>query len=412
VRIGYIGLGAMGGALARHLLGNRELVVYDRDPAAVATFQTLGARIAKSPRELAGQCDVVILCLPRSSDVGDLLFGADGIAEHLGTGNLVIDQTSGVPSLTIDFARRLGERNVLFMDAPVSGGIPAAQNRSVTIIASGPDAAWERGKTILEELSSKSLRCGHRVGDGQALKLFTNAIGACYRLATLELVALGRIFGLPLTDIVSALNEGKGANFTSRNMLVGLVEGRSTTNFSMALMVKDLNGALDLGAGLSSAMPLTATARGLMQSAISLFGQQARLDDVIRLTETLSSVSLAGENSQTFVARPSSLTAADLSVVLARAAAASNVIAVIEGVEVARKFGLPVADIARVIASGSAWCQIASPLLSAIAAGGPAIGAYETERQALETAAQLAATASLPFIMPGIALSRWRDMEA
>jgi 3-hydroxyisobutyrate dehydrogenase len=361
---------------------------------------------------LAGQCDVVILCLPRSSDVGDLLFGADGIAEHLGTGNLVIDQTSGVPSLTIDFARRLGERNVLFMDAPVSGGIPAAQNRSVTIIASGPDAAWERGKTILEELSSKSLRCGHRVGDGQALKLFTNAIGACYRLATLELVALGRIFGLPLTDIVSALNEGKGANFTSRNMLVGLVEGRSTTNFSMALMVKDLNGALDLGAGLSSAMPLTATARGLMQSAISLFGQQARLDDVIRLTETLSSVSLAGENSQTFVARPSSLTAADLSVVLARAAAASNVIAVIEGVEVARKFGLPVADIARVIASGSAWCQIASPLLSAIAAGGPAIGAYETERQALETAAQLAATASLPFIMPGIALSRWRDMEA
>ncbi|WP_342028405.1 NAD(P)-dependent oxidoreductase [Rhizobium ecuadorense] len=412
VRIGYIGLGAMGGSLARHLVGERELVVYDRDPATLASFETLGARIANTPRELARQCDVVLLCLPRSSDVGDLLFGVDGLAEHLGTGTLVIDQTSGVPSMTTEFARRLDERNVLFLDAPVSGGIAAAQSRSVTIIASGPDAAWERGRTILAELSTKTLRCGRRVGDGQALKLVTNAIGACYRLSTLELVALGRKFGLTLPDIVSDLNEGNGANFTSRNMLVGLVEGRSTTNFAMALMVKDLNGALDLGTGLGAAMPLTATARGLMQSAISLFGQQARLDDVIGLTETLSSVRLAGGGPQMSVALPASLTPADLTGILCRSSAACNVIAVMEGVEIARKFGLPVADIARVIDSGSAWCQIASPLLSAIAAGGLAQRDYEAERQALETAALLAATANLPFIMPATALSRWRDMQA
>ncbi|WP_156373827.1 NAD(P)-dependent oxidoreductase [Rhizobium sp. Leaf386] len=405
MKVGYIGLGAMGGSLARHLIADVELVVYDRNPETLATFAALGAGIADTPQALAQSCDIVMLCLPKSSDVGDLLFGADGIAGHLRAGTLVIDQTSGVPALTIGFANKLAVDNVLFMDAPVSGGIPAAQKRTVTIIASGSDDAWSRGRPILETLSSKTLRCGQRVGDGQALKLLTNGIGACYRLATLELVALWRKSGFPLQALVVALNRSVGANFTSRNMLVGLVEGRSTTNFAMTLMVKDLDGALDLGRQTASTLPLTTTARGLMQSAIGLFGENARLDDVIALTEKLSSVRLADD----FHGQSAVGAAGDLAETLSKAVAACNVIAVLEGVAVGRKLGLAEADIARVIESGSAWCQIAAKLLSSIEANVFTIMAYQAEYQALEHAAALAAQLGLPFLMPGIALSRFRD---
>ncbi|MGO8080320.1 NAD(P)-dependent oxidoreductase [Rhizobium ruizarguesonis] len=412
MKVGYIGLGAMGGSLSRHLIADGELVVYDRDPATLTAFEKLGAVIADTPQALAQSCDVVMLCLPKSADVGDLLFGSDGIAGHLRAGGLVIDQTSGVPELTIDFARRLAERKVLFMDAPVSGGIPAAQNRTVTIIASGSNDAWERGKPILERLSTKTLRCGQRVGDGQALKLLTNGIGACYRLATLELVALWRKSGFPLADFVTALNRSVGANFTSRNMLVGLVEGRSTTNFAMALMVKDLNGALDLGTQTASTLPLTTTARGLMQSAIGLFGEEARLDDVIAFTEKLSSCRLADELHDNRQSHETPVSTGNLDELLARAVAACNVVAVLEAVEVGRKLGLAVADIARVIESGSAWSHIAAELLSSVEADALDIGRYQVEHEALEHAAQLAAQIGLPFIMPGIALARFRDRVA
>jgi 3-hydroxyisobutyrate dehydrogenase len=401
----------MGGSLARHLLPDHELMVYDLNPAAVDAFGRDGAHAA-TPREIARASDVIVLCLPRSSDVETLLFGVDGIASDLRPGQLVIDQTSGIPAMTIHFARELEKRGVLFMDAPVSGGIPAAQNRTVTVIASGPDAAWERGEAILRGISSKVLRCGARVGDGQALKLITNGIGACYRLTTLELAALWRGFGLPLAELVSALNESPGANFTSRNMLVGLLENRSTTNFAMALMVKDLNGDLDLGKQAGQAMPLTQTARGLMQGAIGLFGKDSRLDDVIPLTEKLSAVRLA-QNAQHSEAKaaplPPEVPAAELLTILTRAAVACNIVSVLEGVKLGLKLGLKIDGMAGVIDAGSAWCRIAGPLLASLGGGTLDPAAYRDEQKALESAADLAAAAGLPFIMPGVALAHWRD---
>ena len=119
MRVGYIGLGAMGGALARHLVGKYTLTVLDLNSAIVASFEALGARSARSSKELARQCDVVLMCLPRSSDVERVLFGPDGLAEGLSAGAIVIDQTSGIPDETRGFAQRLAERGVSMMDAPV-----------------------------------------------------------------------------------------------------------------------------------------------------------------------------------------------------------------------------------------------------------------------------------------------------
>ena len=203
MRIGYLGLGAMGGALSTHLAKGFDLAVYDRSPEAMAKLVSHGAQAVNSPAELARRSDIILLCLPRTTDVQNALFGSGGLAEGLSASKLVIDQTSGVPSLTHAIAQRLELQGIAMMDAPVSGGIPAAQNGKVTIIASGADEAWMRAEPVLRAMTSKVFRCSARVGDGQALKLVNNAIGAGYRKKGLK------FFNLPMPKFLTG---GKGNN--------------------------------------------------------------------------------------------------------------------------------------------------------------------------------------------------------
>jgi 3-hydroxyisobutyrate dehydrogenase len=402
VRIGYLGLGAMGGALSAHLARAHDLTVIDRNPAAVAALVAKGAKAANSAAELARDCDIILLCLPRTSDVRDALFGSGGLAEGLALGKLVIDQTSGNPGQTAKIAADLAKLGVQMMDAPVSGGIPAAQAGKVTIIASGPDAVWLRAEPVLRAMADKVFRCSPRVGDGQALKLVNNAIGAGYRMATLELVALGRAAGLGLAPMVAALNTGPTANFTSRNMLVGLVEGRSTTNFALSLMVKDLNEALALGVATGSSMPMTAGARGLMQMGLHLLGKDAKLDDVIPLTERLAGVSLSGEQ---VAANKPLLAQIELAVVVC------NLIAVAECLAMGRRFGLSGAEMARILAVGSAWSAVSDDILPAMAKGErPALRwTLKDAEKALSALSLQAATLGVPLVLPQMALAYIQD---
>ena len=138
MRVGYIGLGAMGGALARHLVNKHSLTVLDLNNAVVASFEKLGASAARSARELARNCEIVLMCLPRSSDVERVLFGPEGLADGLSEGTIVIDQTSGIPEETRKFEQRLAALGVSMLDAPVSGAMATAIAGTVSIIASGP----------------------------------------------------------------------------------------------------------------------------------------------------------------------------------------------------------------------------------------------------------------------------------
>lgn len=397
--VGYVGLGAMGGALAGHLTKGHDLIVMDRNPAAVAAFQ--GARGATSGADLARAAEVIFLCLPRTSDVQGAIFGPGGLAEGLSPGKLIIDQTSGVPGQTAAIAAELAARGVMMLDAPLSGGVPAAQAGTVTIIASGSDAAWARGEALLRAMTAKVYRCSDRVGDGQALKLVNNAIGMGFRVAALELVALGRKAGLGLAQMVAGLNAGPGANFTTRGMLVGLVEGRSTTNFALSLMAKDLGEALALGLATGAAMPFTGATRGTVQIGLSLVGKEAKLDEVIGLTGQLAGVEMRGEGA----------TDPEFQALIDTGVLVGNVIAVSECVAMGRRFGLKPAEMARILNVGSAWCAVSDAILPALAVG-QVPDLPVTLGQACDALSALAArSASLgtPFILPGIALAQVQE---
>nr|WP_256436335.1 NAD(P)-binding domain-containing protein [Ensifer sp. ENS07] len=403
-----MGLGAMGGALAAHLAKAFDLAVYDRNPLAVEALVGLGAKAAVSPADLARSSDVILLCLPRSTDVEDALFAPGGLSEGLAPGKLVIDQTSGIPGITGGIAQKLEASGVAMLDAPLSGGIPAAKNGTVTIIASGPDDAWTRGEPVLRAMTQKVFRCSDRVGDGQALKLVNNAIGAGYRIATLELTALARKTGLSLGRIVETLNTGPAANFTSRNMLAGLVEGRSSTNFALSLMIKDLNEAFILGLETNAAMPMTAGARSVMQVGLNLLGPDARLDDVIPLTEQLSGVALRDETPAHPALSADSIDEAGLLRALERATIVCNAIAICECVAVGRNYGLTMDEMARILTVGSAWSETMDAILPALAScRAPILGFTLGEAcSALAQVTRLSAAAYMPAFLPNAALVR------
>jgi 3-hydroxyisobutyrate dehydrogenase len=268
------------------------VVVWDLNKKAVDDFVQLGASTTATAAELARECELIILCLPRSSDVKQVIFGSAGLAEGLSAGKVIVDQTSGIPSETSEFAQELAKLGVGMIDAPVAGGVPSALAGTITIMVSGTEDAWEKASPALKAISPKVYRCGTRVGDAQAIKLVNNTINAGYRMATLELVALGRKVGLSLPVMTDALTNGWGRNYTAKQLLTSLIQRKPSTNFALSLMVKDLNQALALGLECGAPMPIASVARGLMQIGLNTIGPDASLDDAVPLIESMAGVQL------------------------------------------------------------------------------------------------------------------------
>ncbi len=293
MRVGYVGLGAMGGALASHLVAKHALNVLDLNPAVVKSFVERGARAAENGADLARHSEVVLLCLPRSSDVRQALFAQGGIAEGLMPGTVVIDQTSGLPSETREFARMLAERGVTLLDAPVSGAMATAIAGTVSILASGDRPTFERVRSVLADESPNVFYVGETVGNGQTMKTVNNMMNASCRLATLELVALGRKAGLSLDAMIEALNATTARNFTTNGMLRAIAEGRQSTKFGLALQVKDMYQAVTLGAERGVTMPMCTVAAGLLQIGLNTLGEGAQLEQMIGVVESMAGTRLA-----------------------------------------------------------------------------------------------------------------------
>ncbi len=367
MKIGYIGLGAMGGALARGLLSKHPLMVWDINEQAVRAMVDQGAVAMESAASMARECDVIILCLPRSADVRQVLFGAGGLVEGLAAGKLVIDQTSGTPSETAEMARELARLEIFLIDAPVAGGVPAAQAGHAAIMASGPDEAYASAHPVLSALSSKVYRASDRVGDGQAVKLINNSINSGLRIATLELVALGAKLGLELAAMTDALNAGWGGNFTAKRLLPALLERKPSADFALALMVKDLNQVIALGLENDVPLRIANLVRGVMQIAVNTLGTDARLDDIVGFVERTSKSSLLGTD--VGAAGMQDLATDEAMDLIVDGAAACNRLITYENATLGRKLGLDLEAMTTIVMNGSGWSAEGERILTAIGSG-------------------------------------------
>nr|WP_306805793.1 NAD(P)-binding domain-containing protein [Caballeronia sp. BR00000012568055] len=281
--IGYVGLGAMGAALARQALSvARELYVFDVSQSRVRQLVEMGAFAASDILTLARKCDVIMLCVPTSEDVQNILFGERGIADELRTGKIVVDQTTGSPFDTRMMAEKLRERGVALIDAPVTGGPKGAAEGTLVTLCGGDPTAYAVVEPLLQRMGGKVSYFGPS-GSGQAAKLVKNALGASNRIIVYESLALASKIGLRLDLLDHVIERSSGWTAGFRRVIAAIRTGKPTADVKLAWYVKDLVLVSQMASAFCVPMSLANTVRARVEAAQNVLGANVNVDALAAL---------------------------------------------------------------------------------------------------------------------------------
>jgi 3-hydroxyisobutyrate dehydrogenase len=295
MRIAFLGLGAIGAPMARHVAARHDLVVWNRTAAKATEFaRSTGARTASTPREAASSAEVIITCLPTSRELESLLDGPDGLIAGIPAGTLLVDCTSGDPASSRRIAARLAERDVAFVDAPVSGGTSGAEAGTLTIMCGGDAAAFERARPVLEAFGKKILLVGP-VGAGHALKAVNNALLAVHIWSAAEgLIALAKA-GVASSTALEIINASSGRSNASENLIPQRVVTRAfPRTFRLALLEKDVAIAADFLREQRVPSAVLQQVAELFRAARAELGEEADHVEAVKLLERWSGTEIGG----------------------------------------------------------------------------------------------------------------------
>ena len=245
--VGFIGLGNMGSNMAQHILkkGHR-LVVYDVSPTAVKAFADQGAKVAQSPADLAKDCDRVITMVPTSAHVREVYAGDNGVLTQVKPGSILIDSSTIDPGTSKDLSQLAIQKGAVFVDAPVTGAVPAAREGKLTFLVGGSAGEFEAIKDLLLCMGKNVVHCGP-VGSGEAAKICNNMMLAITLIGTSETLNLAKKLGLDPKLMTQILNISSGRSWVTEiyNPVPGVAENVPANNnyeggFRAQLMTKDL----------------------------------------------------------------------------------------------------------------------------------------------------------------------------
>jgi 3-hydroxyisobutyrate dehydrogenase len=257
-RVGYVGVGWMGGPMARRLLGaGYEAIVYNRSRPKLEPVLKAGAVEAGSPAEVARRCDIVFTCVTDTDAVREAVFGPGGIAEAAGPGKLLIDMSSIWPETSRELAARLREASGMgWLDSPVSGGPPAAEAGTLAIMVGGSPDDFERARPYYAPLGRATL-VGPS-GAGQTAKLINQAVVGSQIMMMAEICKFARDHGVDPLKLPEALKGGRADSLVMQHFLPRMATGDLTPTAQVLTMVKDLNMVLDAARQTLTPMPVTA----------------------------------------------------------------------------------------------------------------------------------------------------------
>lgn len=293
--VGFVGVGNMGWPMAACLVraGFPVLVNDARREVADNFVQQIGGSAPDSLRQLADASGVVITMLPTSVIVERVLAsGDDNVLAGLRPGSVVIEMSSGVPTVTQRLAEQVTAMGGHLIDAPVSGGVPRAKTGQLAIMAGGDDAAIDRVMPVLSAMGSSVLRTG-AVGSGQAMKALNNLVSTGGFLIGIEALLIGQRFGLDPAVMVDALNAATGMNNSTQKKFKQFVLSRNfDAGFTLGLLAKDLSIALEVGRETGVPTPLAALCKEMVNAAQVMVGSQADHTEMARLCERLAGTEL------------------------------------------------------------------------------------------------------------------------
>ena len=293
--IGFIGLGSMGWPMASllHKAGYPLLVIDASAERAQKFAKEIGGTVAASNRALAQGADVIVTILPTSAIVDSVLNGPEGVIAGLRPDSVIVEMSSGVPTITRTLAEQVSAAKGHLVDAPVSGGVPRAITGELAIMFGGSTALLERVRPVLECMGNAITHTGD-VGSAHAMKALNNLVSAGGFLIGVEALLIGKRFGLDPAAMVDVLNASTGMNnSTQKKFKQFVLSGKYNAGFGLDLMVKDLSIALGIGKDTNTPTPFASLCREMWAASAAMLGPGQDHTAVAKMSEKLAGSTLS-----------------------------------------------------------------------------------------------------------------------
>jgi 3-hydroxyisobutyrate dehydrogenase len=293
MKVGVVGLGTMGMGAALNLVKHgHEVYGCELREAARAELQAVGGNAVARAADLPADLEALIVFVVNAAQANEVLFGADGCAARLPDGSVVLCCTTVAPEAARSLAKQLGECGVLMLDAPVSGGSVAARAGSMTVMASGPEAAFTTAQPVLDAIAGKVWRLGDAAGAGSTVKMVNQLLAGVHIAVAAEALALGIRAGADPQTLFEVISSSAGSSWMWQNRVPHILAGDDTPLSAVNIFVKDLGIVLDQARALTFPLPLASTAHQLFLAA-SAAGHGGRDDAfVIRVWQALAGIAL------------------------------------------------------------------------------------------------------------------------
>jgi 3-hydroxyisobutyrate dehydrogenase-like beta-hydroxyacid dehydrogenase len=247
MKIGFIGVGNMGGPMCRNIIRNtnHDVVVFDLNPAAIEACAELGATAGTSVAQVAADCDVILTSLPMPRNVEEVALGASGIAASAKPGAVYIDLSTNAPATARRVHEGMRAKGIQMLEAPVSGGVPRATDGTIVIMVGGDAAVFDAQLPLLKSFSAEVVHVGE-IGMGSVAKLVNNMLAFCNAAAAAEALMIGTMAGIDLRKLQQVISNASGNSSAFRNISEKAFKREFQATFALDLAHKDLRLALEL----------------------------------------------------------------------------------------------------------------------------------------------------------------------
>jgi L-threonate 2-dehydrogenase len=271
--VGVIGLGAMGLGVARSLLrAGFRVHACDLRSAVLENFAADGGIACSSPAELGAHCEVVITLVVNAAQTDTVLFGADGASGAVASmkpGSVVVASATVSPDFAMELGKRIEAAGLQMLDAPVSGGAARAASGEMTMMTSGPPAAYAACEDVLAAIAAKVYRLGDTHGAGSKVKIINQLLAGVHIAAAAEAMALGLREGVDAEALYDVITHSAGNSWMFENRVPHILKGDYTPLSAVDIFVKDLGLVLDTARRTKFPLPLSAAAHQMFMMASS-----------------------------------------------------------------------------------------------------------------------------------------------
>ena len=285
MKIGFIGLGNVGGKLAGSLLRNgHDLTVRDLDAALVGDFSARGASSAASPRELAEKVDIIITCLPSPAASATVAEGEGGFLAVLRPGQIWLEMSTTDSDEVIRLGALVEAKGGLLMECPVSGGCHRADTGNISIFAGGPREGFEQALPLLKSMGRRILHTGE-LGTASRLKVMTNYLCTVHLVALAEALTTCKAAGLDMNTTYEAIRISSGNSFVHETESQVILNGSRDIDFTMDLVSKDIGLFDDIAQEHGVPLELSPLIVRLFKEARAHYGDREFSPNIIRRYE-------------------------------------------------------------------------------------------------------------------------------